>query len=182
MSWDAVGAMGVSPKTLEAEKWDVRFTVPGLPVPQGSAKWVPSHTKPGKVIPKTNKRLENYRAAVQFWASSKVERIISEPVEVELVFTFLRPQSHFGTRKGEHYLKPTAPQVLVSRGVGDIDKLARAVLDALTGVAIVDDSLVAELHVSKRYSVGAEGPHTVVRLRRMPNLETVIGVAVGCKP
>lgn len=43
----------------------------------------------------------------------------------------------------------------VTRGAGDLDKLSRAVLDALTGIAYVDDSQVVDLRARKRYAIDA---------------------------
>ena len=53
------------------------------------------------------------------------------PVCVDLEFYFRRPKNHFGTGKNAHTLKDSVPYHPCSRG--DVDKLARAVLDALTG-------------------------------------------------
>ena len=45
----------------------------------------------------------------------------------------------------------------------DLDKLARALLDGITGVVVKDDSLVVDLMVGKRYG---EAPGVVVEIRR----------------
>ena len=45
----------------------------------------------------------------------------------------------------------------------DVDKLARALLDALTGVVYHDDGQVVDLHVTKIY-----GPHTCARITVQP--------------
>lgn len=47
----------------------------------------------------------------------------------------------------------------VTRSAGDLDKLARAVLDALTGICYVDDSQVVDLRARKRYDI--EGGATI---------------------
>jgi len=61
------------------------------------------------------------------------------------VFQFVRPKSHY-TAKGA--LRDAAPRHV---GKPDIDKLCRAVLDALTGIAYADDSQVVALDASKVY-------------------------------
>jgi crossover junction endodeoxyribonuclease RusA len=69
-------------------------------------------------------------------------------VKVEIRFYVARPQAHFGKRG----LRPTALAHPIKRSVGDVDKLARAVLDSLTGVVFADDSQVVDLRVRKRYA------------------------------
>lgn len=65
---------------------------------------------------------------------------------VALTFTMRRPASHYtadGTVRPRHKdAKPGRP---------DIDKMTRAVLDALTGIAWADDASVVWLLASKRY-------------------------------
>ena len=61
-------------------------------------------------------------------------------------FYFPRPQSH---RLRSGALKAAAPK---RPGVKpDIDKLARALCDALTGIAFADDSRIVTLTAEKRY-------------------------------
>lgn len=71
-------------------------------------------------------------------------------VHIELVFA--RPQDQFGIRG----LKPSAPKYHTKR-VCDVDKGARAILDACTGVLFNDDSQVFDLTVSRRYCNLPEG-------------------------
>jgi len=75
-------------------------------------------------------------------------------VSLRLTFTMRRPATHFGTGKNKRKLRPTAPWYQATRP--DADKLARAVLDALTGVAYRDDGQVAVLRVSKVYGPRAQ--------------------------
>jgi crossover junction endodeoxyribonuclease RusA len=69
------------------------------------------------------------------------------PVCVEVVFHFKRPASHYRGKSGE--LREGVP-TRFAHGVqrGDLDKLLRAVLDALTGVAFADDRQVVDIHAS----------------------------------
>ena len=78
---------------------------------------------------------------------------------MELAFTFIRPRWHYG-RRG---LRPSAPLGHAVRP--DLDKLARAVLDALVGAGVIrDDAQVAELHATKGYG---ERPGLAVALRSL---------------
>ena len=62
------------------------------------------------------------------------------PVAVTASFHFRRPASHYRSGKNAHLLKPHAPVFHTNKP--DLDKLMRAVLDALTGVVYLDDSQV----------------------------------------
>ena len=64
-------------------------------------------------------------------------------------------RSHY-TGKGA--LKASAP---VAPGKPDLDKLARAVGDALTGVAYRDDAQITRWHLQKRYGEQAGTEITV---------------------
>jgi len=78
----------------------------------------------------------------------------SEPftkcVRVSLIFRLKRPHSHYRTGKFSDVL--TEEHVATRHGKRpDADKLARAVLDGLTGVVFVDDSQVFDLSVLKTW-------------------------------
>ena len=86
-------------------------------------------------------------------------------MRIGLVFWFARPASHYGTKNGITYLKSNAPVHPVSARLGDIDKLSRAVLDALTGVAYLDDRQVIQLEASKGYLKEQDAsPLTIIAL------------------
>lgn len=138
----------------------IEFAVAGVPIPQGSKQ---AFVVKGRAVvtERGRARLGPWRGQVAAMASAFVEEPLAGPVYVELDFTFTRPKSHYRTGALAHELKPLAPEYVATRP--DVDKLARAVLDALTGVAFRDDGQVAELRVSKRYSVAAG-----VRVRLTP--------------
>ena len=124
------------------------FTVYGTAAPQGSKR----HVGNGVMIESSN-RVRPWRQDVRFAALEKrpPDWDMTKPMGLVLEFRFLRPQSHFVTKKGVSYLKPKAPAQPVSARLGDIDKLSRAVLDALTGIAYQDDRQVIALEASKCY-------------------------------
>src|SRR5579884_2129346 len=112
------------------------FEVPGEPVPQGSGRPIRAGNGRTYVIADSG-RLRPWREAV----------------------TFIRPRWHYG-RRG---LRPSAPLGHAVRP--DLDKLARAVLDALVGAGVIrDDAQVAELHATKGYG---ERPGLAVALRSL---------------
>jgi len=69
-----------------------------------------------------------------------------EPIAIMARFYFVRPAGHF--KKDGSLRSNVRPAPTVAP---DADKLARAVLDALTGVLYADDSQVVQLHVFKHY-------------------------------
>jgi crossover junction endodeoxyribonuclease RusA len=126
--------------------------VAGLPVPQGSMKPV---TLPGRkysVLVSANKNLKPWRKTVaETWAvrqgaeSKRIHR--PDAVLVKLAFWFPRSAGHF-TKRGR--LKASAPTHFTVRP--DVDKLERAILDALTiAGAYDDDAQVVAVIKQKRY-------------------------------
>ena len=129
------------------------FTVWGTAAPQGSKRHV------GKgIMLESSDRVRPWRQDVRFAALEERPSgwDMATPIYLELVFWFPRPASHYGTKNGISYLKANAPVEPVSARLGDIDKLSRAVLDALTGVAYLDDRQVIELEARKSYLMGPD--------------------------
>lgn len=117
----------------------IEFNVGGTPVPKGSMR----HIGNGRMIDQTNVKpwMNLIRKASIEIAKGEV---IDVPCMVEVEFRFARPAS------ARNRLYPHL------RSVGDIDKLSRAVLDALQGTKteaglLTDDSLVVDLVARKRY-------------------------------
>lgn len=124
----------------------VSFFVPGIPVAKGSAKAF-YNRKVGRafVVQDNSARQKPWVSLVSLKAEEMGVKLADGPVAVTLNFRMPRPKSHFG-KSG---LKQTAPVLHCSKP--DIDKITRAVLDALTAIAWKDDSQVALLTVMKRY-------------------------------
>ena len=124
------------------------FEVPGEPQPQGSAKAF-KHRHTGRVmVTSDNARLRPWRDAICWHARQALLRRgpLVGPVKVRVEFRFARPGGHFGKRG----LRPTAPREHVVRP--DLDKLVRAVLDALSEAGVWrDDAQVVETRARKRY-------------------------------
>ena len=69
-------------------------------------------------------------------------------VVVDVVFTFARPKSHYGTGRNADVVKESAPEHHTQ--APDSDKLARLVLDGLEMAGVVrNDAQVAPLTVDK---------------------------------
>lgn len=148
--------------------------VPGTPQPAGSKKAVPvwnrktntyakaANGRPIVAVMDDAKHSRSWKSHV----SSMVARAwnqapLDEPLELTVVFVMPRPGSHYGSRKGERYLKESAPHFHTSKPDGS--KCFRALEDALTGVLYVDDARIAKQRVAKVYG---DRPGAAIRLER----------------
>ncbi|HUC40268.1 MAG TPA: RusA family crossover junction endodeoxyribonuclease [Gemmatimonadales bacterium] len=127
-------------RTGDGESQVTTFTVFGPPATKGST--VAFMGKHGVVTKADCKTLAGWTQAVG-WAARAAQMPLAPrdiPVRVQAVFQFVRPQ------------RSTRPWPTVRP---DLDKLSRALLDALTGVAYEDDDQVTELRIDKVYSATA---------------------------
>lgn len=123
----------------------IRFFVPGIPAPQGSKR----HVGRG-ILVESSKQLKPWRLDVTMLAQAAHHGDPLDEATVAITFVFPRPRKHYRTGRHAHELRTDAPHRHTTKP--DIDKLARAVLDALTAAGVIrDDSRVADLHVTKRY-------------------------------
>lgn len=128
--------------------------VPGKAAPQGSKR----HVGHGRMI-ETSPNLRPWRDLI---VTICLDELLADPanafrnaVAVSCTFNFDRPKHHFGTGKNTGLLKDAAP-LFPRAGAGDLDKLCRAVFDALgskhgAGV-IADDADVVALIATKFYA------------------------------
>lgn len=137
---------------LDTVRPDVCFTVAVTPVPKGSLKAFARKGGGPPILTSTSVGLKDYALLIRLEAQRHVTVTDTGGMAVDLRFLLKRPKR---LRKGyaPHTTKP------------DIDKLARAVLDALTGIAWVDDSQVLSLSCIKRYVLEHERPGVTIRLR-----------------
>ena len=122
------------------------FVVHGTPRPQGSGAMVTSAS--------TGKSFKKYSAPSVAWRNIVIDALMTQrgeatvpvevPVAVTLTFRFDRPRSHSKRRR--------ASDGHIKENGTDIDKLTRAILDALTVAKVVDDDRqVSDLYACKRY-------------------------------
>lgn len=128
----------------------IAFSVPGDPVPQPRPRVSTVGGFARAYVPKGH-AVHPYRQAVASAAKAAGCEPHPEPVNVVIDLVFARPKSHY-RKSGIRSDAPNLPRA-------DIDNATKAVLDALNGVAWVDDSQVARLVVEKSY--GTEGRTTV---------------------
>jgi crossover junction endodeoxyribonuclease RusA len=136
--------------------------VRGLPRPQGSMRAFPNG---GMSYPPA---VWDWRHQVQQVAADAIKSEdgpILGPVELRLGFDLPRLLSHYGTGRNAGALKASAP--LYPTVTPDLDKLVRAVCDALTDAGVWrDDSQVAVLAAAKRYG---EHPGVMIHLDELEN-------------
>ena len=118
----------------------VTFTAYGTPVPQGSTR---AFVVQGRAVTTSaNKNLRPWRdtmaSAARFAMQEAGAKALTGPVWVSATFVLPRPQS-----------RPKRDRYPDRRP--DLDKLARGLLDALTGPVLTDDAQVVGLDVAKRY-------------------------------
>lgn len=131
------------------------FRVDGMPAPQGSKSAVVDGSGRARVLEgKTagqRAKLAAWRAAVAWSAraaaaAARVPTPLAPPVAARVEFRLPRPQRAPAAQRW-HTRRP------------DIDKLARAVLDALVDAGVIaDDSHVAELTAVKVLAARVEQP------------------------
>jgi Holliday junction resolvase RusA-like endonuclease len=138
--------------------------VRGERAPQGS-KVALGRTKKGKTILKeSSDKLPDWRhdvkvAAEKSMADAGWERPLAGPVVVMMAFYFYRPKNQYRTGKFSHLLRDDAP-VRPIGSANDLDKLVRAVFDALTGAGVwYDDGQAVQQVADKCYTSPAREFH-----------------------
>lgn len=121
----------------------ISFFVPGIPKPQGSKRaYVNRHTGKASLVESAGQPLADWRGDVKRFAVDAQADIppLEGPVEVSLGFYLNRPKSHPKTRETWPVSRP------------DVDKLARAVIDAMSSVCFHDDSQIVHLTAFKEWA------------------------------
>lgn len=136
------------------------FTVFGEAIPQGSAKAFQPRYKDGRpagriIVTSDNPRLKGWRQLVAETASKALEghgwHDGIGAITVVAMFHLPRPKA-LGTKSKPHLTRP------------DVDKLARALGDALTGVLWRDDSQVTRMTVGKCYAAPNTSPRAEIEI------------------
>ena len=120
------------------------FFVKGKPISQGSLTFIK-----GRAIHVKGRELALWRGTIAAIARSTNITKIQVGVDMELLFIFNKPKT---VKRNEPFVRP------------DLDKLIRAVLDGLTGVAYEDDQQVVRLMAQKAYGE-TEGVHIKIKER-----------------
>lgn len=108
--------------------------------PKTKGSWIPMQTKAGiKFRPATKGASKWYKDAARAIGDQWDHGILEGPIKVRLLFLLPRKKT----------VKRKFP---ISKFDGDVDKLVRAIFDAMTGIVYGDDSQVVDVTASKRYA------------------------------
>lgn len=123
--------------------------VPGIPVPKGSARAFFNKKLGRSFVVQTNaERQKPWASMISLTAQEAGLTPCSQGVSLILTFYMPRPKNHF---RSNGSLKPVSESTEHLKKP-DLDKLIRCVLDALTGIAYLDDSQVLRIDALKCYS------------------------------
>jgi len=131
----------------------MKFSVPGTPKAQPRAK---ATTIGGRARMYTPKSADAFKASVALAAQQAGVKPSEGAVGIALYFVFPRPKNKVWKTRlmltEYHTKKP------------DLDNLAKAVMDALDGIAWRDDAQVAWMSLSKVIAEGDEASQTIVKI------------------
>ena len=136
------------------------FSVPGVPIAQPRIK---ATSIGGYARVYTPKTADAYKASVAIaFKTAYGGNPIDGPVRVDIEFVMPRSKAMIWKKREMpsewHTKKP------------DIDNLAKAAMDALYGLAWIDDSQVCSVVIIKRIASGSESPATNVRIESIKEL------------
>ena len=140
---------------------NLSFTVYGVPQPQGSTRTFLRKDAGPPIITSDNPKLKPFRQELAWIAVDVMQRTQQQKaprgvaVSASMAFYFEKPKS---ARKSARW-KVTKP---------DLDKLLRAVLDGVTGIAYEDDSQVCECALVKAFGSPARVEILVKTIEAVP--------------
>lgn len=135
------------------------FTVYGVAAPKGNMRAIHIPGMKFPIVTDSNRSVKSWSQLVAEGASRAIAALpagdrglLTGPVRLTLAFYMPRPKKFDKRPDAAHQ---TAP---------DWDKLSRAVSDALSKVAYLDDRQVVEAVVGKFYAATGQPPHVDVRV------------------
>lgn len=134
----------------------IRFTVNGIPQPKGSTR---AFMRPGArfpIVTSDNPKVKAWQKVVGLGAAMARGAGVPPlqgPVELVVEFYLARPKYLAKRATPQHLTRP------------DVDKLTRAVGDALTGICWEDDGQVVRLVASKAYAEQGDQPRATITVR-----------------
>lgn len=129
---------------------EIKIVIYGEPVPQGRPRFARMGNYVHAYDPQKSK---DYKRLVRYWVTEHLKKIDGfKPLEnalyVDITFWLSIPSSWSKKKRIEAdsgVIRPT------SKKAGDADNLFKS-LDALNGLLWVDDSIITDLHIRKRYT------------------------------
>lgn len=149
----------------------ISFTVPSVPVAQPRVKaasrggFTSVYTPTKKANGRSN-GIAEYKASVrQAFAEVYREAPLDCPVMLDVVFILPRT-------KGQIWKRKEMPRLIHDK-TPDVDNLMKSLMDALTGLAWIDDTQVWRAQLTKVIAAGDEQPCVCVKIRRSLGGEAV---------
>ncbi len=135
-----------------------KLWVEGHPTTKGSLNWYGK----GKVV-NANARTKTWEQWIQ-WIWMKSDNYRSLKLEgvatISCKFYFKRSKSHYRTGRNSHLIKNECLHMTqpCTKRQGDLDKLCRAVFDALSGLAYTDDARICNIKETGKFWTDEEHP------------------------
>ena len=137
----------------------VEFFIPGIPKPGGSKRFF-GMSKAGKAIIADDCKNADWKNSCKAFAMQAYQLPpVSWAIAVTCTFHMPRPKYHF---KADGSLSPKFADAMPTKKP-DATKLFRSTEDALTGILWVDDALIVQQHITKRYTNGGR-PGALIRV------------------
>jgi Holliday junction resolvase RusA-like endonuclease len=140
------------------------FTVYGAAQPKGSMRAIQIKGMKFPIVTDSNRNVKSWSQLVAEGASHALQQLpasdrglLLHGVRLTIAFYMPRPKKH--SKRGVFVPHCVAP---------DVDKLTRAVLDALKSVAYQDDKQVTELIAGKYYAAVDDAAHVDIRVEPSP--------------
>lgn len=129
----------------------VTFVIKGIPKVKKRPMF---STQGGKVRTYTPKTTATYENLVKLKAEENFKRPLNGSIRLAIRFYLPRPKRLIWKRR-------PMPEIYSDKRP-DIDNLAKAVIDGLSGIAFKDDGQIADLHITKKFHAGDDEPKTIV--------------------
>lgn len=125
------------------------FTIPGVPVAKGRAKFA---RRGAFVTAYTPEKTVNYENLVKMMAAQAMggAKPLECPVSAHITLNIIPPAS-WSLKKRQRALNGE----LLPTSKPDIDNVVKGMFDAMNGIVFVDDKQVCCLYVAKRYNLTA---------------------------
>lgn len=158
--WRQLAIDNLAGEVTVKEVMNVVLNIPGEPISQPRQRHalIGGHVRnytPAKAP------VNAYKYAIQCKATEQFSgEPTTHPIHVDIVCVFSRPKSHYRTGKMADQRKVGSPNCHTTKP--DAENVAKAIMDALTGIAYRDDKQVCDLSVTKRYTNEDEQPRTLI--------------------
>ena len=139
---------------------EIKLVIYGEPVPQGR----PRFARIGKYVHAYDpQKSKDYKQLVRFWITQQLKKIEGwKPLEnalyVDITFHLSIPASWSKKKRIE-----AANGLIQPISKNDIDNLYKCVTDGATGLLWVDDGIITDAHIRKRYTAELARTEIIVK-------------------